>query len=177
MRPNDVIYFDNGKVIGIVENVDVTEASLNIKSGGTLKGLSQVRFVGGNHKVEEIVRKDDLLNLQQISQSSIIDFIAVPFVMEAADVKFVRECLGPHGKNISILAKIDTLEGLKNYESIIDAADGVIVVRNELHWEVSPEKMVIAQKWLIDYANSKGKMVMIQSQVLESMVTENQPTR
>lgn len=73
----------------------------------------------------------------------------------------MKEILGPNGKNINIIAKIDTLEGLKNYESIVDAADGVIIVRKELQWEVQPEKLVIAQKWMIEYANSKAKPVII----------------
>jgi len=61
--------------------------------------------------------------------------------------------LGPNGSHISILAKIDTVESLHNFEEIIRTADGVIINRVELSLELPPEKLMLAQKWMIDRAS------------------------
>jgi len=73
-----------------------------------------------------------------------VDFIAVPFVASKADVLNLRESLGPTGCNIGILAKIDTIDAIHQYDEIITEADGVIFVRNELQWELQAEKLVLA---------------------------------
>ena len=76
----------------------------------------------------------------------------VPFASSVADIKSVRETLASgsqSGKHIKILAKIDTIHGIKNFEEILGEADGMILCRNELQWEIPSEKLMIAQKWAI----------------------------
>ena len=89
----------------------------------------------------------------------------------------VRKTLGEHGETIKIVAKIDTLEGVQRYKEIVEEADAVIFVRQELQWELQPEKLMIAQKWCIAEANAASKPIMIQSQLLESMTKETEPLR
>jgi pyruvate kinase len=57
--------------------------------------------------------------------------------------------LGPHGGSIGIIAKIDMDESLRNFEAIMKGADGAIINRKGLQWEFSPEKLMLAEKWLI----------------------------
>jgi len=52
-------------------------------------------------------------------------------------------------QKIQILAKIDTVDAVNNFQNIIKSADGVIILRNELGMELSPEKLCLAQKWLL----------------------------
>lgn len=61
-----------------------------------------------------------------------VDFIAVPFISAKADVQNLREALGPTGQGIGLLAKIDTIDAIHQYDEIIEEADGVVFVRNEL---------------------------------------------
>ena len=61
----------------------------------------------------------------------------------------VRRALGPHGASIGLLANIDMDESLRNFEGIMKEADGAIIVRKGLQWEFSPEKLMLAEKWLI----------------------------
>jgi pyruvate kinase len=75
------------------------------------------------------------------------------------------------------LAKIDTINGIENFEDILNQADGMVLCRNELQWEIPSEKLMIAQKWAIQQCNKKAKLLMIQSQILESMIESNLPTR
>jgi len=62
------------------------------------------------------------------------------------------------------------MEAVTNYESIMKSADGSIFVRNELQWELQAEKLMLAQKWCIEHSNFSAKPIMLQSQILESMV-------
>jgi pyruvate kinase len=73
----------------------------------------------------------------------------VPFASSGIDIKQVRDLLGDNGKNIKILAKIDTIHGIENFNDILSQADGMVFCRNELQWEIPSEKLMIAQKWAI----------------------------
>ena len=78
---------------------------------------------------------------------------------------------------MNVLAKIDTIDAIHQYDEIIEEADGVVFVRNELQWELQAEKLVLAQKWATEQANAAAKPIIIQSQVLESMIGGIKPTR
>ncbi len=82
----------------------------------------------------------------------------------------MRDVLGPAGKQIQVYAKIDCIEALHNFEELVKAADGIIINRVELGLELPPEKLMLAQKWMIDRTTMEGKPILIQSQVLESMI-------
>ena len=69
--------------------------------------------------------------------------------------------MGPNGAHIHIAAKIDTVESIHNFEEIIRAADAIIINRVELAVELPAEKLMLAQKWMIDRANQEGKPVFI----------------
>lgn len=73
-----------------------------------------------------------------------IDFLAVPFVQSGEDIAGIRKTLGENGKSIHILAKIDQLESVQRFNEILDESDGAVFVRNELQWELSAEKLVLA---------------------------------
>jgi pyruvate kinase len=86
---------------------------MEIKIGGQLKGNSAVRFTGGKHNNLQLVTKRDIDDISAISQVTIIDYLAIPFVSSGADYITVKELLGVNGANIQIASKIDTLEGVQ----------------------------------------------------------------
>lgn len=96
-----------------------------------------------------------------MSQTSFIDFVAVPFVTHSEDVATIRKTLGVNGKAIQILSKVDTLESVQRFNEILEESDGIIFVRNELQWELTAEKLMLAQKWVIAQANAAAKPVTI----------------
>lgn len=75
--------------------------------------------------------------------------MAVPFVAQGDDVATIRKTLGPNGKTIQILSKIDQLESVQRFNEILEESDGAVFVRNELQWELAPEKLMLAQKWAV----------------------------
>lgn len=88
-----------------------------------------------------------------------IDIVVASNVRTSNCIEQVRDVLGARGVHVKIIAKIQNQQGLNNYEEILAAADGVMIARADLAMEISPEKVFIAQKWMIEKANIAAKPV------------------
>ncbi len=105
------------------------------------------------------------------------DLVAHSFVRSAADIEEVRAALGPEGKDIGIIAKIENREGVRNIGGILTASDGIMVARGDLGIEIPLEEVPGIQKNLIHEARKFAKPVITATQMLQSMEHSPAPTR
>ena len=104
-----------------------------------------------------------------------VDYIALSFCRSKKDVLNLRRLLKDSG--IKIIAKIENHEGIANIDEIIDSADGIMVARGDLGVEFAPGKVPIIQKKIIKKCNANGKLVIVATEMLETMIRNSQPTR
>jgi len=116
--------------------------------------------------------KDLIFGLQQG-----VDMVALSFVESSEDIKPLKKIMNDLSRHVPVIAKIERPTALKNIDSIISAFDGIMIARGDLGVEVPPEEVPVLQKKLINLANSKNKLVITATQMLESMIHNPRPTR
>jgi len=113
----------------------------------------------------------------EFADSQKVDFIALSFISSALQVKAVKALLKKIKTDIPVIVKIEQAQALEESGEILGLCDGLMVARGDLAFEISIEKVPLAQKQLIKAANHRGKSVITATQMLESMVRSATPTR
>ncbi len=106
-----------------------------------------------------------------------IEYVAASFVNSKEDVNVLRKFIEKNKGDMKIISKIESCLGVKNLDEIIDVSDGIMVARGDLGVEVPMSKLPNIQKNMIKKSVSKGKAVITATEMLESMITSNRPTR
>ena len=171
----DRVTVDNGLI-----NLEVLERRerqlfCRVLDGGTLGSRRHVNLPGirvNLPSVTEKDRKDIAFGLKHGA-----DFIAPSFVRSAEDVLEVRGILRDANSSARIIAKIENQEGVENFDTILDAADGVMVARGDLGVEVPIRELPVLQRRIVRACALAGKPVIVATHLLESMITNALPTR
>lgn len=174
-KKGDKILLDDGLIQLRVKNKTGKALITSVIEGGILKDKKGVNLPGMKLSQRSFTEKDrrDL----DFGLHMNVDYIAVSFVRTAHDITIVKNIISKKGLNIPVIAKIEKPEALINIDAILDVSDGIMIARGDLGVEVSPEKVPLIQKDLIVRANSKGKLVITATQMLESMTAHLRPTR
>lgn len=176
VAPGSSILIADGSVVCTVKGMGEDYVVVRVENSATIGEKKNMNLPGVIVDLPTITDKDrdDLVNF---GLKYGIDMVAASFTRKGSDIDVIREALGPAGKIIKIVAKIENQEGLHNYEDILAKADGIMVARGDLGMEIPIEKVFMAQKMMIRKANLVGKPVITATQMLESMITNARPTR
>ena len=171
----DRILIDDGRV-GL-EVVQVTNDSVitRVTEAGTVSDNKGINLPGVAVSVPALSEKD-ISDLRWALKQG-VDMIALSFVRSAADVVDVHKIMDDEGRRIPVIAKIEKPQAVDNLKEIIDAFDGIMVARGDLGVELPLEQVPMVQKRAIELARAATKPVIVATQMLESMIASNRPTR
>jgi pyruvate kinase len=175
VKPGDQVLLDDGYLTLAVTEVTDKEVKTVVVTGGTLKDKKGINLPGVEVSAPAITDKDKL-DLEWGLRMG-VDYVAVSFVRKPEDVLEARRLVTLDNVSIPIIAKIEKPHAVDRLEDIIEAADGIMVARGDLGVEIGPEKVPLIQKRIIERTNAQGKIVITATQMLESMMVQQRPSR
>ena len=178
--PQDVheggtIMLDDGLIKLAIKSVTDTDIVCEVLNSGKIKTKKGVNVPGVHLSMPYLSQRDRDDIIFGVQQG--FDFIAASFVRTAQDVYDIRNLLNEYDSNIRIIAKIENREGVNNIDSILSAADAVMVARGDLGVEIDFTELPGIQKNIIDRSFSFGKPIVTATQMLDSMMVNPRPTR
>jgi pyruvate kinase len=172
VAPGDRILIDDGLIELVVLEIRPPRVLATVLHGGEIRSHKGLNLPGVRVSAPSITAKDRADAAFAVEQG--LDYLALSFVRRAEDVAALRALLP---KSLLVVAKIEKDSALPEIESILRAADAVMVARGDLGVELPFEEVPLVQKRIIRLANQLGRPVITATQMLESMVTNPRPTR
>ncbi len=175
VAPGARILIDDGKIEMEVASIEGEEIRCTVKNGGTVsnhKGINVPDVELSMPYISEVDREDILFGIRMG-----FDFIAASFVRTGADILEVKKILDENKSPMKIIAKIESMQGIRNLEEILAVSDGIMVARGDMGVELPLEEVPVIQKKMIKMAVAAGKHVITATQMLESMIHNPRPTR
>ena len=175
VAPGGTIMLDDGLIKLQIQTVNDTDIVCTVLNNGKIKNKKGVNVPGVHLSMPYMSQRDKDDIIFGIEQG--FDFIAASFVRTAQDVYEIRNLLNEYDSNIRIIAKIENREGVNNIDSILAAADAVMVARGDLGVEIDFTELPGIQKNIIERSFSFGKPIVTATQMLDSMIVNPRPTR
>lgn len=179
VKPGEPISMFDGKVKAVVsEIVSATAIKVEIENDGFImskKGLNLPDTDFGG----DILTEKDLHDIEY-GASQDFDYVSLSFVQSASDIERLKQLLLSYGSTAKVIAKIETKKAIasdENLEAIVKAADGIMVARGDMAVEAGAEVVPIVQRKLIALCRTYGKLCIVATQMLSSMVDSPEPTR
>ena len=175
MKPHDRVLLGDGDVELRLVNRQGEFFEAKAVFGGKVKSRQGVTLIGRSFNVPAITDKDreDVYEALKCG----VDFIALSYVRQAADLRELRRLVDKYDSTIRLCAKIETREAVKELDEILKVSDVVMVARGDLGLQLPLEEVPYLQKLIAKKCAQYGKPVIIATQMLESMISLPRPTR
>lgn len=171
----DMLLVDGGMMSFLVKSKTEDSVKCEVVDGGELKSRRHLNVRGKSATLPSITEKDwdDI----KFGVDNKVDFYAVSFVKDAAVVHELKNYLKSCDADIHVIVKIESADSIPNLHSIITASDGAMVARGDLGAELPIEEVPLLQEEIIRICRSMGKVVIVATNMLESMIVHPTPTR
>jgi pyruvate kinase len=171
----DNIYMADGIIHLQVEEVEGEMVRCRVVHGGVLTSRKGVNLPGVDVSTSALTENDreDLEYGIKLG----FDYVALSFVKKADEIRELKWILKDRGAHSKVVAKIEKREALESIDEILDVTDAIMIARGDLGVEIPTEEVPLVQKSLIEKSLKKGRPVITATQMLESMVHSERPTR
>jgi len=175
LSADDTLLVDDGRIVLSVHSVDDGKINCEVVMGGDLSSNKGVNRQGGGLSAPALTDKDreDIKHAVELD----IDYLAVSFPSNAADLKLAKQLFSDAGGNAGIIAKVERVEALEAIDEILDECDAIMIGRGDLGVEIGDAEVPGVQKTLIELAHKKNRIAITATQMLESMTHSPIPTR
>src|SRR5437764_962080 len=171
----DRILLSDGLIELRVEKIRGHEVICQVINGGALGEHKGINLPGIELRVPALTPKDRTDLVFALKHG--VNYLAVSFVRRPEDVVLAKNLVRRAGKDTPVIAKLEKPEAIESLDAILRVADGVMVARGDLGVEMSPERVPVMQKMIINRARQARRPVITATQMLESMTENPRPTR
>ncbi len=175
VAPGGRVYLRDGELDLLVEAIDGNRIRTTVRGGGRLTARAGLHAPGAGQQLPAVTAQDREHIAFAVRHD--VDFLALSFVRSAADLAEARAAVSAVGGDLPLISKIETIAAIRDLPEIIAASDGVMVARGDLGVEVGPAEVPVLQRQIIEAAGRALQPVIIATQMLESMVQRQRPTR
>ena len=176
VEEGDTLLLDDGNVELRVARIKGQRVHCRVVHGGLVSDQKGVNKRGGGLLSVPALTDEDCDDLKLAAEAG-LDWMAVSFVRDGADIETARQLNRNAGGSAHIVAKIERAEALENLDEILDASDAVMVARGDLGVETGYEGLIGLQKTIIQRARNRHRVVITATQMMESMIDRPVPTR
>lgn len=172
----DEVWLENAKMKVVVESVEKDGVTCRITQGGFLGSRKSCIIPGKPLNIPYVSEKDreDI----KYSCENGGEYLAISFVSCKENIMEIKEILKKNGReDLKIICKVESLFGVQNIREIFENSDGVMIGRGDLGSEVPPEEIPAIQKNIIKIGREMGKIVIVATEMLETMMENNRPKR
>ncbi|MEO5949336.1 MAG: pyruvate kinase [Candidatus Saccharimonas sp.] len=178
VKVGEPIYLFDGKIRTTVTDIpSKTAITLRVENDGTLMSKKGINLPDTDFGGDIITEKD--MSDIEFGATQDYDYVALSFVQSEEDINNLRQILLSHGSTAHIIAKVETKAAIKpaTLEAIVQASDGVMVARGDLAVEAGAEVVPIVQRQIVSLCRKHGKISIVATQMMASMVDNPEPTR
>lgn len=175
VSPGDQVLIDDGRIQLRAIEVTDTDVVTEVIVGGVVSNNKGINLPGVAVSVPALSEKDEA-DLRWALRFG-VDFVALSFVRSPDDYEPVRRIMDEEDRHVPVIAKIEKPQALERLQEIIDTFDALMVARGDLGVELPLEQVPAVQRRIVTAARKWAKPVIVATQMLESMITNPQPTR
>jgi pyruvate kinase len=175
IKVGDTVLVDSGLIRLEVLSKDDARIRCRVLTPGSLTSRRHINLPGVKVNLPSFTLKDKADTIVGIEEG--VDFIALSFVREAADVDLLRTFLRERGSSAKIIAKIEDQSAIDNLDDIIRATDALMVARGDLGIEIPIQELPVVQRRAVRTCLAIGRPVIIATHMLETMISQPMPTR